>query len=201
MSTRGFVGFVSDRTEKIAYNHSDSYPDALGLDVLKWLRFAVADLDDPAGGVPSLRESVMALRVVDGESTPTEGDVERLAGFADLGVSARDPREWYVLLRETQGSPGRMLQAGVIQDAADFPADSLFAEWGYIVDLDTGVFEVYRGFQQEPHNRGRFADRTPRESTFNVPRYFPVALVHGWRLDDLPSDDAFLKTFTEDGDE
>lgn len=38
MGTRGFVGFVIDGQEKIGYNHFDSYPDGLGVDVLSWLR-------------------------------------------------------------------------------------------------------------------------------------------------------------------
>lgn len=192
MGTRGFVTFVADGVEKTAYNHWDSYPGGLGADVLTWLRFAVADPKDPAGGAPSLRESVRALRVVDDEATPTEDDVKRLSEFADLGVSTKDPREWYVLLRETQGKPGRMLQAGVILDASGFPCESLFAEWGYVVDLDAETFEVYVGFQTEMHGKGRFADREGRDG------YVPVALATSWSLKDLPSDDAFMAAFGDD---
>lgn len=193
MGTRGFVGFVADDTEKIAYNHFDSYPSGLGVDVLEWLRFAATD-------VASLREQVKALRVVESDSAPTTEDVERLADFADLNVSSKDVREWYVLLRETQGNPGAMLQAGVILNAASFPLDSLFAEWGYVVDLDAETFEVYRGFQQSPHNKGRFA-RRGREKYGDLGLmgggYYPVALVKSWPLSDLPSDAEFVAAFKE----
>jgi hypothetical protein len=107
-------------------------------------------------------------------------------------VSSGDPREWYVLLRETQGKPGRMLQAGVILDASGFPCESLFAEWGYVVDLDSETFEVYVGFQTEPHSKGRFADREGRDG------YVPVALAASWSLKDLPGDDAFMASFDDD---
>ncbi|MFD8564670.1 hypothetical protein ACFV1N_46030 [Streptosporangium canum] len=187
MSTRGFVGFVSDDTEKIAYNHSDSNPKGLGLEVLEWLRSAVSDAKDPADGITQLRERVRALRVVDSESTPTEEDIARLKEFADQGVSRGKLTEWYVLLRATQGNPGEMLRAGVVEDAASFPLDSQFAEWGYLIDLDAEVFEVYRGFQDKPHERGRFAAREPERDD-----HWPVALVTSWPLTALPSRDTFL---------
>ena len=50
MSTRGFIGFVIDGTEKIAYNHYDSYPSALGLNVLHWLH--VEPQAEPEQAVP-----------------------------------------------------------------------------------------------------------------------------------------------------
>ena len=34
MSTRGFIGFVAGAKTSIAYNHSDSYPDYLGHQML-----------------------------------------------------------------------------------------------------------------------------------------------------------------------
>lgn len=185
MGTRGFITFVVDDIEKTTYNHNDSYPDGLGVDVLNWLRFAVSDPSD-ADAIASLRERIRALRVVDSESEAYEEDIARLAEFADLCVSTRDPREWYVLLGETQGNPGRMLQAGAILDASDFPADSLFAEWGYVIDLDAETFEAYEGFQRNPHTKGRFANRPGRSE------YYPVALTSSWPLKDLPSSEDFV---------
>lgn len=189
MSTRGFVTFVEGGIEKTAYNHSDSYPSGLGRDVLSWLRFAAQD-------VPTLREKVKTLRVVDDSTPPTDEDVNRLAQFADLNVSGRDPREWYVLLRETQGNPGRMLQAGVIEDASEFPTDSSFAEYGYVVDLDAETFEVYEGFQRQPHSKGRFSGRPSADRADSVvAAYYPVALIKSWPLAELPTCDEFVAAF------
>jgi hypothetical protein len=182
MSTRGFVGFVVDGTEKIAYNHSDSYPDGLGLDVLRWLR--TADLD-------AIREQALTLRVVAADSKPTDEDIERLSGFANRGVGTRDLDDWYVLLRKTQGNPKGMLAAGVIEDASGFPADSLFAEWGYVVDLDARALEVFEGFQKQSHDKGRFAGRQDADDS-RRDGYWPVALVSSWPLSALPTDDEFM---------
>lgn len=180
MSTRGFVGFVIDGTEKIAYNHSDSYPRGLGVDVLDWLRQAdIAEATDQA----------RALRVVEPDSTPTDEDIERLRGYADLNVARQSYDDWYALLRQTQGNPARMLRAGVIEDASGFPADSLFAEYGYVVDLDAQQLEAYVGFQKTPHTEGRFASRPRHDDD-----YYPVKLVGSWSLSDLPDDTTFCAT-------
>lgn len=187
MGTRGFVGFVADGTEKIAYNHSDSYPDGLGLGVLHWLR-GVSDMD-------SLRSAVVSLRLVGEVDSPTAEDIERLKPWTNLNVGDRSEDSWYCLLRETQGNPGEMLAAGYIEDAGEFPADSLFAEWGYIVDADAQTFEVYRGFQKQAHDKGRFASRDHRTGD-----YYPVALIASFPLKELPTDEAFLATVDPDED-
>jgi len=187
MGTRGFVGFVVDGNEKIAYNHFDSYPGGLGTDVLGWLR------KTHLGGA---RRLAGELRVVGENDEPTEEDVERLAGYTNRNVGGPSERPtWYQLLRETQGNPAAMLDAGVIEDASNFPADSLFAEWGYVVDFDAQTFEAYKGFQRSPHTGGRFATRKGREG------YYPVQLVVSWPLDDLPDDEAFLAALEPDEDE
>lgn len=178
MGTRGFLGFVVDGTEKITYNHFDSYPEGLGLDVLSWLR---------GQNVHELRRDAVALRVVDGDVPPTDKDIENLRPWTNLGVSEQNTSDWYCLLRETQGDPAAILEAGYMLDGSDFPVNSLFAEYGYLVDLDDERFEVYEGFITHDHDRGRFARR---ES--DVKGYYPVQLVRSWMLSDLPTNADFL---------
>lgn len=177
MSTRGFISFAIDGETKTAYNHCDSYPSGLGCDVLSWLRDA--DLD-------AARELARTLRVVDEDTEPTDEDVARLQPFYDPNVGGRSERPtWYQLLRRTQGSPGAMLEAGVIEDSSTFPADSLFAEYGYVVDFDGQTLEAYEGFQTAAHADGRFAHMDGHDE------YFPVRLVASWPLSKLPSDEEF----------
>jgi hypothetical protein len=172
MSTRGFITFVIDGTEKTAYNHSDSYPSWLGVQVLRAIR-----------GECVTPEAVRDLRVVPPDSKPAQADKIRLAHFADLGVSTQSDDDWYCLLRETQGDLCKILKAGVIEDAGTFPQDSLFAEWGYVLDLDTMTLDVYKGFQTSPHSAGRFAGR-PGETE----GYYPVALIATWPFHALPDE-------------
>lgn len=180
MSTRGFITFVVDQCEKTAYNHSDSYPEWLGLSVLQAVS---SELITP--------DAVRALRVVTDDDPVTDEDITRLRQYASPGVDADGLRDWYALLHGTQGSVPAILNAGVIEDAATFPQDSLSAEWGYVIDLDAMRFEVYHGRQKKPHGRGRFADRPGYEG------YYPVALVACWNLlGGLPSESEFLNATT-----
>lgn len=198
MGTRGFITFVADGVEKTAYNHWDSYPDSLGAGVLEWLRTERdrADVTETADWLAPIAARVRALRAVRHHDRPTPADIERLEPWTDLGVGSRSRNDWYCLLRGTQGDPAAMLDAGVIEDASHFPADSLFAEWGYVIDLDKQVFEVYEGFQQSPHDKGRFASRKAEDNN-----YYPVALVQSWPLAELPDSAAFDAAFAESEDE
>jgi hypothetical protein len=189
MGTRGFITLAVDGENKTAYNHWDSYPEGLGLSVVSWAREAAKDLD-------AARKAVTALRVVAEDDQPTGEDIERLRPFADFEVDRsvrngethvlRERPSWYQLLRCTQGDPAAMIRAGVIEGAGEFPADSLVAEWGYVVDLTAETFEVYQGFQTRPHRQGRFADITPERDG-----YYPVWLVKSWPLAELPGDKDF----------
>jgi hypothetical protein len=153
MGTRGFVGFKVDGTEKIAYNHFDSYPSGLGTDVLQWLR------KEHAGHI---RRKAAELRVVDPDSKPTAEDIVRLKPYADTNVSTRRLDEWYVLLRETQGNPAAMLDAGVIEDGRGYGG----MEYGYLVDLDANELRVYDG-NLEASILGRFPlDALPSDEEF-----------------------------------
>jgi hypothetical protein len=64
----------------------------------------------------------------------------------------------YQCLREAQGRLDLFEEAGYMPDDASFAQDSLFCEFGYLVNLDDEVIEFYRGFQERGHGLGRFAD-------------------------------------------
>jgi len=139
-------------------------------------------------GLESLREKARALQLVDEESN-------------------------YHRLRDLQGELKMSLEAGELIDDHNFPLDSLFCEWGYLVDLDAETFEVYRGFQKELPTLGRWVGRpTPEEDVENyqthvdlckkdsrvpwlprVSEYKAVECVAAWPLDEaLPTDEELV---------
>lgn len=180
MGTRGAFGWVHNGVEKFTYNHWDSYPDGLGVDVLTWLRGA--DLV----ALPAL---VDALEPVP-DTEPTEEDFVKYAKYHDLQVSTGT--DWYSLLRHTQGAPGLILESGRYTEDNSFPLDSLFCEWVYLVDLDAGVFEVYEGFRKTPPTDGRWAGRAEAQPSASGGSYYPVQRIAFWKLTELPTDDEFL---------
>lgn len=232
MSTRGTVGFVINGEEKLTYNHSDSYPDGLGVEVLKFLRknppvkikdkVAALQVIDP--DVPATRDQILALRPTTNwyvnqysMAGPQPEDVSPTSpdGLPDTNVS------WYNLLRGTQGELGAILDCGYMEDGSDFPLDSLFCEWAYVVDFDKGALEVYKGFQKERPTSGRWAGRpTDEENAKNyeahlalakergrdpwkteTPPFQAIALAGTFPLDDLPTDKKFCKAVWPPGEE
>ena len=164
MSTRGFLTLVIDGQEKTGFNHWDSYPSGFGIDVLHWLR------DSAVNQVDVVKQRARDLRLVT-KAEATDADVY------DVG---RDV--------------GALLAAGSLVDSSEFPLDSLFAEWGYVIDFDAAVFEVYRGFQTASHDKGRFASRPlrlPEHRSVLGTQYWPAALVRQWPFSALPTDRQF----------
>lgn len=208
MSTRGFLGFVAEGQEKITYNHSDSHPDGLGRDVLHFVRQLVKEGPE---ALASAKRRAAELRVVTDETPITPEDIERLRPWTNTSVgramhlAAEPPDSWYQLLRGTQGDPDAILTAGCLEDASGFPLDSLFAEWGYMVDFDGRKVEVYRGSQHQPPTGGRWVGKADDEEMQRQrarinDSYYPVNLVAELPFDLLPSDEEFygLCRYTED---
>ena len=191
MGTRGVVGVVVDGKEKLSYNHFDSYPSCLGQELVDFLLEV-----ERKGQRQELKTRFGEAVLVDENHKPTPADKERYAPTADLSVSRQSLDDWYCLLRDSQGVNGmRGVLAGTlghVMESNNFPLDSLFCEWAYVVDLDKNVLEIYKGFQKKKHNVGRFAVKknaqNPKPNYPGAPRYYPVKLVRTVPLDELTSD-------------
>jgi hypothetical protein len=177
MSTRGVMGIRHNGVDKLMYNHSDSYPTGLGAELVEALSPFVND----ASGLDYLRAKAAALKMVQENSKPTKAQQKELSGIAHLGVGSQSLDDWYCLLRQAQGDLLLTLEIGYGVDSSEFVKDSLFCEWAYIVNLDERTFEVYQGFQEKKHNKGRFAGKQDTDS-----KYYPVALKASYPLNSIP---------------
>ena len=180
MGTRGTIGFRLDGRDMLQYNHSDSYPSRLGMNMLnQCLMFGDPELYP--GGWDEIKNRVRALKTVSNKNKPTEADLSALAlaGVrADFNVGEQSPDDWYCLLQVQQGDLSKTLITGYMLAANDFIRDSLFCEWGYIVNLDEMRLEVYRGFQTKAHDRGRYARIEPSaDQKHRRSPYWPCALI------------------------
>ena len=176
MSTRGVVGFRHKRKDLLTYNHSDSYPSDLGLRV-------VHDLHDLLQkGLKPLIRQVEALTIVTEETPrPDEKERRRLQKYANGNVSTQD-EYWYQTLRETQGDIKEILKSRYLLDGNNFILDSLFCEWGYIINLDEETLEVYKGDQKKRNRFGRYKKLLPTDG------YYPCAPVQGFDWDEIMND-------------
>ena len=190
MGTRGIMGFAIEGEERLAYNHYDSYPESLGVDMLNWATGVTR-----AEGWDAVKEQARALRYVETDK-PTPEELKALRFTHDPKVS--EGNDWYAALRDTQGDPAKTLAVGLMEDGHEFAQDSLFCEWGYVVDLDHMRLEVYRGFQHEPHSEGRFAGGPGYDAGgTGGGHYEPIKLVGAWSLTEPPSEQEFLEALRE----
>jgi hypothetical protein len=142
MGTRGVFGFHKDGVDKIMYNHYDSYPTDLGEQVQEFIKkHNVGELD------------IIFDRIVmiGGDNIPNLIQIEECEPYTDLSVSSKSTADWYCLLRKAQGDLEAYADGlKYMIEGADFLKDSLFCEWGYVINLTTRRLEIYRGFQKKP---------------------------------------------------
>jgi hypothetical protein len=155
MGTRGLIGYYSKGVTKATYNHFDSYPKCLGEEVREYIADRTAR---------ELYEDFLGIRLVQENKEVTPEDVIAYTNFwyGDVGRhfingDLREEQGWYDLLRERQGDFAAYAEIGLMIDGISFIKDSLYCEWAYIINLDRGVLEVYRGFQEKKPKKNRYA--------------------------------------------
>lgn len=147
MGTRGAHGFVVNGKEYVTYNHFDSYPDGLGANFVDSLEVLLEKYN-----IAGLKDKVAAIRLIDESEDYSPEDKERYGRYWQNVSTGSD---WYSLLRGMQGDMTAYVEEGVMPDGAAFLDDSLFCEYAYIANLDTGKLEFYTGFVKD--SNGNYA--------------------------------------------
>ena len=175
MSARGIFGFRKNNVDKITYNHSDSYPSGLGAQIAEF--FADADL-------VKLGYVFDSIQLVKEDDIVTEDIAETIpAEFSDFDVNGGQ-KTFYCYLRNAQGDLSVYLKGlKYMIDYHDFIKESLFCEWGYIVNLDTGKLEVWQGYQKS-YTEGNRYGITPDEDG-----YYPCKMVAEFTQEEIRSGD------------
>jgi len=175
MSTRGLVGIRTNGYDHGFYNHCDSYPDGLGVEVVNFVRGKLK---------PEFRQTFLTnfqnIQVIeDSHGSPTEENFLYYQGILGNEIGGglgfdRAKTDWYALLRSYQGVG--CLEAildGTLKhrvESIEFIKDSLFCEYAYILNFDDGALEFWKGFQE-------VADQFNRFGTASENGYFPCKVV------------------------
>lgn len=179
MGTRGIFGLRVDQKDHLFYNHFDSYPTGLGIEFVT----AIAKVLKTYGSIAAVAEKARAIVVVD-ESAVVSAEHKQRFGKkywenVDTGLNN------YAYFRKLQGDLALTLDVGVAMENNDFIKDSLFCEYGYVLNLDdteNPTIEVYLGFRSKPHTDGRYASAWTEEQKKEAEAkgrefYYPCALV------------------------
>ena len=133
MGTRNSVIAIVDGKMKVAqYGQWDGYPSGQGNTLLRALH--KYNLED-------LKEKIKALTSLSDERADEISKIEDW------------PSKYPHLSRNAGAEIVRYIMEEDIKEVnlqEDFPADSLFCEWCYVVDFDKRTLEVYTGFNKEP---------------------------------------------------
>lgn len=214
MGTRNLTMVISGKETKVAqYGQWDGYPEGQGLTILKFLRRV---------NLPKFKERVNTLQFatqkdldVINEYIEKRAAVNSWNAYEAWGKYAYLNRDMGgMILTAIMGNPVKMsdgvgeykeheFSVKLVQDSSIFAADSLFCEWAYVIDLDKGTFEVFKGFNKTPLGKGqRF--RYMQDLNWHMDKkddgtlysngYYPVRHLATFKLKDLPTPQEFLKT-------
>jgi hypothetical protein len=174
MGTRGVYGFRFREQDKLTYCHFDSYPSYLGGLVLEFIQ------KTPAEDMRGIFNRITLVKEDDPKDAPSEALQRKYQEYFDETVAGGRKTDWYCLLRRAQGDLG-VYARGVrhMIDFNEFIKDSLFCEYGYIVNLDTEALEFWLGFQREPDPGCRYG------TSRNGSGYYPCQMAGALALGDI----------------
>lgn len=181
MGTRGLYCAVVDGEIKVAqYGQWDAYPENQGKAMLNFVRGLVGD--------DKIEDFKTALRAL---VAPSIEELKRRSEEQGESFFKENPQ----FSRDTCASVMALILDGSVKEVhlqTEFAADSLFCEWAYVIDMDRGVLEVFRGFQEKEHTQGRFAAMVDKENGHRQEKYYPVAEVAQFDFRALPDDNTFV---------
>lgn len=169
MGTRGTSGFIYENKPKLSYNHFDSYPSGLGREMLK----LIVEINKK-NFWDKLKQNAPKIKFLKEENI-NEEIIDKYKKYSNLNVSKQSYYDPYCLFREIQGSDWilEMINGDLehFNFSNNFIKDSLYCEYGYIINLDTMKLEFYDGSQHSSQSGNIFGEEPNKNG------YYPCKLV------------------------
>lgn len=193
MGTRNLTAVFIDGEYKIAqYGQWDGYPEGQGITCLEFLR----DKMDEERFKSALREldwinkEELNKMWIDAGAEDGMISIEKAKAFEKKHPEFSRDTGAGILELVQNGSVGKKMQNEIA-----FVADGLFCEWAWVIDFDKRTFEAYRGFSHKPTTKD---DRFYFLCKHEADGYTAVKIVKYWSIDNLPTNENFLKEFEEE---
>ena len=140
MGTRNLTAVYVDGEYKIAqYGQWDGYPEGQGKTCLNFAKKVLADKNSRE----AFADKVRACSWITNEEIDRINDEIRSAGIKNWAMV------WPELSRDTCADILVLVEKSEnglkLQNNITFAADSLFCEWAWVIDLDAGTFETFKG--------------------------------------------------------
>ncbi len=128
MAVGGTIRIIYNGKFVCLYNHWTSFPNDLGLNLVKELIKLLNEFS-----INELKVKFEKLVIVTNNRTPNNEEINMLRQYSDITVSFQSLSDWYCLLYKCQGSIIKTLEAGY---ALHNDKKEIF---NYIIDLDQGI--------------------------------------------------------------
>jgi hypothetical protein len=199
MGTRNLTCVAIDNSYKVSqYGQWDGYPSGQGVTILNFLRNKLNRplMEKRLREVQFLNDEEIELINKSNEELPRQFSRDcggRILEFLQNGEYIKSELVGWDGDRKSVTYTWKMDK---LHNRLDFAGDSLFCEWAYVVDFDENTFEVYEGFVKEPHEGERFSNME-YEKSHREPQYYPIKLKKKYDLNNLPTEEEFLKELEE----
>ena len=200
MGTRNLTCAVIDKKYKVAqYGQWDGYPSGQGITILNFLRNKLNRplMEKRLRQVQFLNDDEIELINESNEELPRQLSRDcggRILEFLQNGEYTKSELVGWDGDRKPVTYTWKMDK---LHNQLNFAGDSVFCEWAYVVDFDENTFEIYEGFVKEPHEGERFSDVGCVETDQGERRYYPIKLKKKYDLNNLPTEEEFLKELEE----
>ncbi len=197
MGTRYLFAIQVDGEYKLAkYGQWDGYPEGQGVNILNALSAVKLDvLRSQVKKCVYITDEVHNKLWVDCGANPETGG-------ADINTSNIFKKHYPLLHRSTPcddvifniaKSDSRSIE---VVDSLKFASESVWCEYAYVIDFDTNMFEVYKGFNESPLGENERFYSLPKDG-----KYYPVCFEMGFDLSELPTQERFLELLIDDEEE
>ena len=193
MGTRNLTAVYKNGKYAVAqYGQWDGYPECAGQTILKFLL--------KPENIEELRKKIDKCVFV------TQEEID--AAYKQVGVPENErfitlsqANKFHSIFPLLNRDIGYNILSEIIKqkeeiklgNSIDFANDSLFCEWGYVVDLDKNTFEIYEGYNRKPLAKSeRFYNPNLTEN-----EYYPIRHIKTYFLNSLPDKDTFEKEISE----
>jgi len=200
MGTRHLICVVKNGEYKVAqYGQWDGQPENQGVEILDFLQNEVdkTKFTNQIEALSFISKEELEQMWIEAGKDPNEKliPMEISSKFKDLyPENSKDTGSGILQLIQDSN---RKLK---LTDNLIFAKDSLSCRWGYVIDLDKNLFEVYEGANETPLNETeRFYSIQEQQNPITVhdKTYYPIKQVISFDLDDLPTEEEFLENFED----
>lgn len=189
MGTRHLIAVMHGGEYKVAqYGQWDGYPSGQGLDVLNFLQAKMdrALFEAKLKDVSFISQEELTQRWLDAGADPDSSWVTMQVAEtmkSRYPENSRDTGSEILTIIQDADRPIKIV------NSLDFAGDSVFCEWGYVIDLDKNTFEVYKGFNEISLTE---SDRFHGMPSSND-NHHPIRLLKSFDLNSLPTEEVFIE--------